>query len=129
MKIHAFLVILVATSVVSQANELASCGLSIDGVNDGIIHRIWGGTQTKSKAYPWLTVFTYTPNKPKFFCAGSLISAKHVVSGNEREKVLHESQTQKISELIRIVFNVSIAQRRTAFRSNLFSKAQSRLPS
>lgn len=50
--------------------------------SDPIVSRIFGGEKvTKFKIeFPWL-VALYNRKNEKFFCAGSLISEKHVLSG------------------------------------------------
>ena len=40
----------------------------------------YGVAETKKSEWPWLVAFIYWPES-KFFCAGSLISEKHVLSG------------------------------------------------
>jgi Trypsin len=42
--------------------------------------RIIGGERVQSNEWPWLVVFVYS-SENEFFCAGSLVSSKHVISG------------------------------------------------
>lgn len=45
---------------------------------------IFGGEQTKPNTWPWLVAFSHRAKiKKTFFCGGSLVSAKHVVSGEQ----------------------------------------------
>lgn len=48
------------------------------GKRGAIFGRIWGGENTELNAWPWLVAFRHLNN---FFCGGSLVSSKHVVSG------------------------------------------------
>lgn len=41
---------------------------------------IFGGSSTSRGQWPWLVAFVYRFSE-KFFCGGSLISTKHVLSG------------------------------------------------
>lgn len=41
---------------------------------------IFGGSSTRRGQWPWLVAFVYRFEE-KFFCGGSLISPKHVLSG------------------------------------------------
>ena len=44
---------------------------------------VYGGEQTKPNTWPWLVAFSHrVKRKQIFFCGGSLVSTKHVVSGN-----------------------------------------------
>lgn len=57
--------------------KAANCGQKFSGVGN-----IFGGHRVISNAWPWLTVFL-NKSKKTFFCGGSLISAKTVVSGKK----------------------------------------------
>lgn len=52
------------------------CGQGRSEYNGEIV----GGTQTTKGDWPWLVALTHGENDD-FFCGGSLISAKHVLSG------------------------------------------------
>lgn len=47
---------------------------------DGVISRMFGGEKTSRKEWPWNVAFIHRPSE-KFFCGGSLISDRHVLSG------------------------------------------------
>jgi secreted trypsin-like serine protease len=50
------------------------------GRKDSVSERIFGGEEVQSNEWPWLVAFVnWTENK--FFCGGSLVSSKHVISG------------------------------------------------
>jgi hypothetical protein len=55
------------------------CGISRIGAGN-----VWGGVDSQPYAWPWLVALRLKENN-QFFCAGNLISAKHIVSG---EKVI-----------------------------------------
>jgi hypothetical protein len=61
----------------NPATTVQKCGLR--SVGEG---NVWGGENTKINAWPWLVAFLYRPFE-EFFCSGSLITAKHVVSGEK----------------------------------------------
>lgn len=42
---------------------------------------IFGGTPTSPHEWPWLVAMIYTPYD-QYFCSGSIVSRKHVVSGD-----------------------------------------------
>jgi secreted trypsin-like serine protease len=44
------------------------------------IGTVFGGERTQSNEWPWLAALFYWP-KDVFFCGGSLVSSKHVISG------------------------------------------------
>lgn len=56
-------------------SELEQCGqrLVLSGT-------IFGGAPTKKGDWPWLVAFVYWPDEA-FFCAGSLITRSHVLTG------------------------------------------------
>lgn len=62
----------VSSSVVSEHEQ---CGqrLVLSGT-------IFGGAPTKKGDWPWLVAFVYWPEEA-FFCAGSLISRTHILTG------------------------------------------------
>lgn len=51
-----------------------------------IAFRIFNGEHSDPNSWPWLVVFHYTP-KNVFFCGGSLISAKHVLTGEKNNTI------------------------------------------
>ena len=65
-----------------KVQEAANCGHKFSGVG-----YIVGGSKALPNAWPWLTVLLYKP-KNKFFCGGSLISEKHVISGEKLNEFL-----------------------------------------
>ena len=57
-----------------------------------IAFRIFNGQQSEPNSWPWLVVFHHTP-KNVFFCGGSLITAKHVLTGKKNNTtciIIHE---------------------------------------
>ena len=76
-KVKLFLALLLLFFNCFQVQKAASCGQKFTGAGN-----IFGGSKAASNAWPWLTVFL---NKPinYFFCGGSLISVKTVVSGKK----------------------------------------------
>jgi secreted trypsin-like serine protease len=73
-----FLVILVIQS--SAKSNTRKCGTSVVGGGN-----LSGGQDTKRHSWPWLVALQYQrhENFGQFFCAGSLVSAKHVLSGGK----------------------------------------------
>lgn len=50
------------------------------GTRIGDSGMMFGGVQTQKNEWPWLVAFFFQPDNI-FFCGGSLISIKHVLSG------------------------------------------------
>jgi hypothetical protein len=81
MKFKEFLVIFVAISVICvDASEITTrqpptCGKRLSGEGN-----VMGGRHTRLHSWSWLVVLHLKPTNT-FFCAGSLISERHVVSG------------------------------------------------
>jgi hypothetical protein len=50
-----------------------------------------GGTNTRPNSWPWMVALRrdFPENKTAFFCAGSLIAERHVVSGKDKLMALH----------------------------------------
>lgn len=48
--------------------------------------RIVGGTSVNQAEWPWLVAFVNTFYE-RFFCSGSLVSTKHVVSGEKKYSI------------------------------------------
>lgn len=53
------------------------CGAKFEGIGT-----IFGGEKAEQNSWPWLVAFLYVP-KNSFFCGGSLISKRHVLSGKK----------------------------------------------
>ena len=53
------------------------CGTKFEGFGT-----IFGGVKAEQNSWPWVVPFLYVP-KNKFFCGGSLISIRHVLSGEK----------------------------------------------
>jgi secreted trypsin-like serine protease len=76
MKFKESFVIFVAICCIFVAGEESKyCGRKFSA--SGLI---FGGNKTQSNEWPWLVALVNWP-KNEFFCGGSLISSKHVVSG------------------------------------------------
>lgn len=50
------------------------------GTRIGKFGMMFGGNQTQKGEWPWIVAFFFQPGD-RFFCGGSLISIKHVLSG------------------------------------------------
>lgn len=75
--------LVILSSLVFEYSALARiCGQG----RSEYIGQIVGGTKTTKGDWPWLVALTHGENDD-FFCGGSLISAKHVLSG---EVVTHK---------------------------------------
>lgn len=72
-KLWKVLAILNSFSTVFSDHE--QCGQRI-----GVSGQIFGGAKTQKGDWPWLVAFVYWPEE-SFFCAGSLISRSHVLTG------------------------------------------------
>ena len=60
-----------------QSNPTPRCGKK-----NGVQGSVFGGESTKPNTWPWLVAFLHRKKlKNTFFCGGSLVSVKHVVSG------------------------------------------------
>jgi Trypsin len=75
MKFTLVFVIFVAICCVLADGQGESCGRKFSGSDLS-----FGGEQVQSNEWPWLVALIYSP-KNVFFCSGSLISSKHVISG------------------------------------------------
>lgn len=62
-------------------NEINKCGVQ----SSSFATRIFGGVETEKNEFPWLVAIHHRAAR-SFFCAGSLISAKHVLSGKIKLK-------------------------------------------
>lgn len=76
MKLIDFGVVLFAISVANAK----SCGR-----RSNVVGTIFGGNKALKNEWPWLVAFVDRQSE-SFFCCGSLISSKHVLSG---EKIDH----------------------------------------
>jgi secreted trypsin-like serine protease len=80
MNFKGLLVVFVSISVISTSasenttSKLSSCGLKPPGSGN-----VYGGNHTKSNSWPWLVALRFKPTND-FFCGGSLIAARIVVS-------------------------------------------------
>jgi secreted trypsin-like serine protease len=61
--------------VAGQTSRDVECGKRLESAG-----LIYGGKATVKGSWPWLVAFTYRSNG-EFFCAGSLVSKRHVVTG------------------------------------------------
>jgi secreted trypsin-like serine protease len=75
MRVKVSFVIFVAICCTYAEEQEESCGRK-----NSFSLRIFGGEQVRSNEWPWLVALIYWPTD-KFFCAGSLISKNHVISG------------------------------------------------
>lgn len=74
---HIFAVVLFCfASDISSASKDLECGFG----RSEFVGYIVGGEPSTRGAWPWLVALIHTEND-QFFCSGSLISAKHVLSG------------------------------------------------
>lgn len=76
MKLKKVLLILALIGGASSLLRSSSCGK-----RSGVVGTIFGGAEVKKNSWPWIVALYNRPQK-KFFCAGTLISQKHVLSGN-----------------------------------------------
>lgn len=60
--------------------DLTKCGRKFVGAG-----MVFGGEKTTQNSWPWLVALFYLP-KNQFFCGGSLISSKHVLSGEKESR-------------------------------------------
>lgn len=63
------------------ADQAQTCGQ-----RKGLIGKIVGGIKAEKNEWPWLVAFVVIPEE-MFFCAGSLISNNHVLSGECGEEI------------------------------------------
>jgi secreted trypsin-like serine protease len=86
MKLNNFLVIFVGISVIfADASETTtrrpfSCGRRPAGGGN-----VYGGNHTRFNSWPWLVVLRFKPTNA-FFCGGSLITERHIVSGSINQR-------------------------------------------
>jgi hypothetical protein len=86
---------------------------------------IWGGDHTSLNSWPWLVALHHSP-KGTFFCAGSLITAKHVASGETKFNL--ETSCLNYSELLmiflcRVILMFSKIPALIIFSLDLFSRS------
>lgn len=75
-----FIITLVTFFVFCDLTRLANSNDEKCGRRRGFIGTIYGGTKTQKNDWPWLAALFYKP-RDEFFCAGNLISNKHILSG------------------------------------------------
>lgn len=78
MKLRQFFVFLLTFIGVSSDHSILHCGRRFEG--HGLAY---GGAKSQQNAWPWLVAFENL-QKNKFVCSGSLISNKHVLSGEKK---------------------------------------------
>jgi secreted trypsin-like serine protease len=81
MKLKEYFLIFILSVAFVAGNKteikVVQCGASVVGRGN-----IVGGEDTKIHSWPWLVALIQKP-KNDFFCSGSLISAKYVISGEQ----------------------------------------------
>lgn len=75
MNLVGYVLFFVVNFEVFGASQALGCGRQ-----QGVVGRVVGGTQAKKNEWPWLVAFVKLPDE-KYFCAGSLIGVKNIVSG------------------------------------------------
>lgn len=70
------------------------CGVQSEIVKEECEMRISGGVKIKQVEFPWLVAFVSAEEK-NFFCAGSLISAKHCLSGKNCKRLFSSSRCNR----------------------------------
>lgn len=75
IKLKESFALIIVTCFLSEAQSVTFCGQ-----RNAVIGTIFGGEEVSRNAWPWLVAF-HNRLKKKFFCAGSLITEKHVLSG------------------------------------------------
>jgi secreted trypsin-like serine protease len=79
MRIENIFVILITVFVIFacvSANPIDDCGIRINVAQGNVV----GGERTMQNSWPWLVALKHRHTK-KFFCGGSLVSERHVISG------------------------------------------------
>lgn len=66
--------------VVSTVGVIGAHGEDQCGQQSGFEGYVFNGDLTKKGEWPWLVGFIYLQNN-HFFCGGSIISKKHILSG------------------------------------------------
>jgi secreted trypsin-like serine protease len=72
-KVNLICSLLLLTSVESKVTK--SCGNRSGGIGNVV-----GGTEINRGKWPWITAFVHVP-KNTYFCGGSLISDRRILSG------------------------------------------------
>lgn len=75
MKLTGIVLIVIEISFVNCGSINDICGR-----RSGVVGTIFGGNSVKKHSWPWIAAF-YDRTVDTFFCAGSLFSTKHVLSG------------------------------------------------
>ena len=106
MKFKEVFVVLLLFFVISvQSNPTLDCGKK-----NGVQGNVYGGDPTKPNTWPWIVAFLHRVKKKKtFFCGGSLVSAKHVVSGKTNNSffcpsVILKSMSRHLLSIIFVLF-------------------------
>ena len=73
---------LVKPPKIVEENDIVNCGKKFEGTG-----MVFGGKKTTQNAWPWLVALIYMPKK-RLFCGGSIISKRHVLTG---EKICNEN--------------------------------------
>ena len=88
-----------------QSNPTPKCGRK-----NGVQPNVRGGNPTRPNTWPWLVAFLHRKKLNKtFFCGGSLVSAKHVVSGKTNTSffcpsVILKSMSRHLLSIIFVLF-------------------------
>lgn len=78
---------------------------------------VYGGEQIRVNSFPWLVAFIHRDKRTrKYFCGGSLVSPKHVVSG---EKLLFKTKVKNLNLFIisPVFYPFSAFKLHTVFRT------------
>lgn len=77
-----YLIFIVFVSTENENENEKKCGK-----RDNSMETSFGGEKYPKNAWPWLVAFIYWQSE-KFFCGGSVISQKHVLSGDKKFNVI-----------------------------------------
>ena len=97
-----FVVFFLCFVILAQSNPTPKCG-----IKNGVQGTVYGGHSTRPNTWPWIVIFFHRVKKKKtFFCGGSLVSAKHVVSGKKNTSSICPSVVLKSMSgpLLSIIF-------------------------
>lgn len=97
------------------------------GERSGFVGNVWGGRPSTVNSWPWIVAFQYlTAKRNKFFCAGSLVSDKHIVSGVISFGYFNffHSQNQKFHFFLKkiIIIQLIVCLLKTFFSCTLFPR-------
>lgn len=65
------------------------------GVKSGFVATIFGGERVEKGEWPWMVAFIHRKEEV-FFCAGSLVSKKHILSGEA--VILQNKNSQSVKQ-------------------------------